>query len=404
MDREPIQPSHRHEYNAAIMIVAASLLYAFEKPAAPDTSGGDHEPPVVPLDTAAIGPPPTRLYWAGGNTVSKANLDGTAAEEVIHLNTPGTPGTAPGDFPTCMVLDPSEGALCWVTDHRLQRVNLSGSGGVNTLTDTAFGSAEDLEFDPVGRRFYWPMVGSCDAKGNEPRDIDIGSGRCPDGYTNTRPDIAIDPARRYLYFTQEVCGWFGPVWTLVRMHLDTHEVTYLDDFPVPANFVVDTLNSKLMWATGKATVGIRVHSVRLDKTVPEMQSSNLDWSSDRTPDLRVVDARRQKLYWTVPWLNDGGDATPPSGMILCSDVDGSNVEVITEQGIADPTDLVVDEVANRVYWADPLDYAISYIDMDDGSTGDIVKYGPPQFLVKDRCRSCSREALLVHDVQRWLEH
>ena len=111
-----------------------------------DISVGLVEPGKIALDTAG-----GKLYWTetAGGTIGRANLDGSAAEDII------TEVEA-----SSVALDTAGGKLYW-TEPKTRKIrcsNLDGSEAEDLVTSNELGSPFDIALDVAGGKMYWAYL------------------------------------------------------------------------------------------------------------------------------------------------------------------------------------------------------------------------------------------------------
>lgn len=106
----------------------------------------------------AVDPAGGKVYWADEanniEAIQRANLDGTGIELIA-----GGPGAVGADLEDVqyIAIDVAMGKVYWVDDQNdvIQRVNLDGSGSVETIIDTGLSNPIGLLLDGAAGRLYW---------------------------------------------------------------------------------------------------------------------------------------------------------------------------------------------------------------------------------------------------------
>ncbi len=191
---------------------------------------------VVPAaDTGATGA--GKMYWTGGGSIWRANLDGSGAEEVV-------PGVSGWDIE----LDLAAGQAYLTGGHTIRRVNLDG-GGVEDLV-TGLDMTWDIALDLTSGKMYWtePYVGkvqSANLDGSDVENLLV--------WTLIPVGIALDSVSRQVYLTDRIPEgpghWYeeGLVW---RVGLDGSGGRTLaaEIGSGPWDIALDVPGGKVYWA------------------------------------------------------------------------------------------------------------------------------------------------------------
>jgi len=174
------------------------------------------------------------IYWTDGlaEKIARANLDGTAAQDVVT-------GIVPGDG---IALDVENGKVYWLTlsPGAIQRSNLDGTDIENLVTGLDTPGA--LALDLTAEKMYWTVVGTgkiqrgnLDGSGVEDLVTVMGS--------STPWALAIDTVNGKMYW-----GDYGPPWMIRRADLDgTNVETVTTDAISPCAIALDVPGGKMYW-------------------------------------------------------------------------------------------------------------------------------------------------------------
>ena len=194
--------------------------------------------PVIPiLDDGGSG---GKMYWvdAGTSKIQRANLDGSAVEDLV---------TSGLSHPSGLALDPAGGKMYW-TDwgtEKIQRANLDGSA-VEDLVTSGLSSPNGLALDPVAGKMYWADQGTekiqrANLDGSAVEDLVTSGVSGPVG-------LALDPAAGKMYWTDQVTV------KIQRANLDGSAVEDLvtSDLSQPRDLALDPAAGKMYWTDWEA--------------------------------------------------------------------------------------------------------------------------------------------------------
>ena len=287
----------------SICVLAASCLAA-------DT------PPTI-SQAPSIG----KLYWVGGNQLSRANLDGSHFEVLVRDL----------EEPDGLVLDLLDNKVYWTNMARgpngsLQRADLDGNAVVgdssHLVQPGSFDTGKEIELDPLTNKLYWAdrdgkKVMRANNDGSKV-EIVVQRFRDRDGsiiMLENPVGIALDSHQRMIYFTDRFMA------RILRAPLDAEINNIRDD--------VETL-------------------VQGDKAI------------DRPIDIDL-DVIRGKMYWT-----DRG-----SHRVLRANLDGSAVETLIDNDVLevkDPIGIALDVATQTFVWTDMTTHKIYRSDFDGKNT------------------------------------
>jgi sugar lactone lactonase YvrE len=246
------------------------------------------------LNIAGIVKGQRKMYWteAGANRNQRANLDGSAVEDLVSSLTP-----------TGIAIDIAGGKMYWIamSADNIYRANLDGSG-VETLV-TGLSTPYDIGLDIAAGKMYWTDWGAdkiqrANLDGSGIEDVVTGLNR-PRG-------MALDIAGGKMYWAD-----YGP-YRIRRANLDGSGIEDLVTGLVSLHDVaVDIAGGKIYWVD--AGTADKIQRSNLDGSGIEDLVTGLDY-----PYGIALDILKGKMYW----------ADYNADKIQRANLDGSSVEDI----------------------------------------------------------------------------
>ena len=274
------------------------------------------------------------LFWTihdrGQHALRRANLDGSAANVVIEVESMGA-----------ISVDSDRGKLYWTTqgffsgttsDNGIRRANLDGSATEDVfMSEIRHPRSGGIVQDVIGDKMYWTEVvwtSSCayDTVVLE-ADMDGLNERVVTRSSNDVDHLEFDVVERKLYWYESLiefrdlenggCGVSATQGAIRRANLDgsdNQEIKKLSSGPSSNRLEIDTLGRKLYWSDkiDPASHSYVVRRSNLDGTESEEVVTN----PQGTIDGIAIDVVGRKLYWSE---HDG---------VLRADLDGSNAEPV----------------------------------------------------------------------------
>ena len=314
----------------------------------------------------AVDPNEGKFYYTDGNTVKRANLDGsgieTLADDTDGLSAPNGIHVAGGSF---YVVDFNNGDLFKANldgsgfgliydgggvgalgsnfdvtsshvyfeesgsfDADLRRVDLDGQNPETLVADE---SARGIAVDAANNTLYWvdnepPQIRTSALDGSTPQTV-------LESTTVNVQDVAVNPLDGMLYWTDSSSGTFDSVIRRSNADGSTVESFFQFDVEDPRGIALDADNGKIYWA---------------DAFAPEVARSNLDGTGFEvlvSSVNRPVDVALDPVNGKIYWADDGFS----SARIQRANLDGSTVEDIAT-GLNDALTVAVDPSGGKVYW------------------------------------------------------
>ncbi len=136
-----------------------------------------------------------RIFWTDRNNqrIQRSNIDGSVVETIVDLTGE--------DTPNAIALDPAERMVYWTGINRVARIGMEGTGEAETLVNFS-GPANGLALDLLHRKMYWTNQG--DGRKVQRASLD-GSG-VQDIVTNGAGDpigIALDVPGNRVYWSDQ---------------------------------------------------------------------------------------------------------------------------------------------------------------------------------------------------------
>ncbi len=256
----------------------------------------------VPADEAeATGP--AKMYWTGGGSIWRANLDGSGAEEVV-------PGVSGWDI----ALDVGAGEAYLTGGASIRRVNLDGG----TVEDVVTGLDDTwyIALDVAGGKMYWTepfaaKIQRANLDGSGVQELILDQDCLVTANRGCPVRIALDLAGGKMY-------WNRVLANLQRANLDGSEAeTLASSWEIPGGIALD-LGGVKMYSTEYIPQGPghwyeegRVRRTNLNGT----GSQTLVSQESSEPAGIALDVAGGKVYWADPGLEklrranlDGSDA------------------------------------------------------------------------------------------------
>ena len=296
-----------------------------------------------------------KIYWADTNEgkIRRVNLDGSGeVETLVEVSSP-----------TGFALDLGNGKMYWTSrnNHRIQRSNLDGSN-ILTLIDSGLSYPFDIVLDVGNGKMYWTEHGSdkircANLDGTNVEDLVVG--------LNEPWTLLLDVANGKMYWTDT---WHGRIQ---RANLGgTNVETLITGLNYPRGFALDVANGKMYWTN---TDSNRIQRANLDGTDVEDIFTELSRPSDialeiplqvlpPTPPLPEDDVY---IYWIENYKS-----------IQRANPDGTNKEtLITGSYISHFT---IDAGNDKIYWADTNEGKIRRVNLDgSGEVETLVEVSSP---------------------------
>lgn len=281
------------------------------------------------VTAGALGPRIGMLHWVGGNQLSRTDTDG---EDYVVL--------ASGlQEPDGLTIDLLNNTVYWTNmslrgpGGSLQRLRLDGSPVVDgeefLVSPGTFRVGKEIELDPRDGKLYWAdrdgmhvMRANVDGSGVESvlHQFTDEQGRMVP--LQNPVGIALDLERRQVYITDRFMG------TILRFSMD-----------LPAG----------QTSGNRSDVEILVRPRSKD---------------DRPIDIDL-DLANGLMYWTDRGVHQ----------VLRARLDGSQVEVLVDQGkaeIADPIGMSLDLARRKMYWSDMTTHRIHRANLDGSQIEDLI--------------------------------
>ena len=218
------------------------------------------------------------VYWAGGDAIQRALLDGSDTNDLaVGFRSP-----------TDIAFDNLAEKLYWTDGRLIKRSNLNGTN-VELIVSSGLTAPHGIDVDSFGGKVYWtePTLNTIQQANLDGTDVDD----LVSGLANPT-DIAVDMMGRKLYWTN------GGSNTIQRANLDGTDV---DDFltsnlsGASTGLQVNSFDGKLYWRDRDG-----IQRANLDGTGRETQvSSGVDLA---------LDPFTENLYWIDSDIDCPGDA------------------------------------------------------------------------------------------------
>lgn len=242
---------------------------------------------MVSLDLAttlrrmAIDLPNGKMYWTdvGTDRISRANLDGTEAEDLVVNGL---------SFPTGLALDAQAGKMYWTDEMTgmLQRSNLDGTNVEDLIYDLV--SPRGMAIDPVAGKMYWATAPTTATGKVHRANLDGSDAETLLQNLQNPLGVLIDSAQQDLYVTSGALGGIT-AGKILRHSLVSSETEIIVSAPAmqlwgALDLALDGHNDRLYW--GDIEIG-KIQSCRTDGSDLRDILSGLV-----TPGGIAIDARR----------------------------------------------------------------------------------------------------------------
>ncbi|NNE34125.1 MAG: hypothetical protein HKN13_02745, partial [Rhodothermales bacterium] len=286
-----------------------------------------------------------KMYWVdpailtGRNgALFRANLDGTGQETLLVIDRDAS----------LIALDLPNGKIYWhnPTTTEFNRANLDGSVPETLFSES--GSVLQFRIDPVGGKIYWTNFDSAQVvRANvdgTAREVvlsfpGVAAQTCGPSLQATEGlDLDFANGKLRVGVNTLASSAHHSIW---QANLDGSGLEVLLPFPNPAvckmrGVALDENAGKMYWTESFG----RILRANFDGTNPESILSGLDFYAGDV----VVDPRSGKFYWVT------------GQTILRADADGSNLEVLVDRitlpTMVLPGGITLDLVNDKLYWAD----------------------------------------------------
>ncbi|MBN1835063.1 MAG: DUF5050 domain-containing protein [Spirochaetales bacterium] len=196
----------------------------------------------------AVDPVNGQLYWSettvAPGTLYRAALDGTGKETVASI------------YAVALAVDPYEGKIYFTSGMEISRMNLDGSGAENVLLGGM--SISDLELDLVNGRIYW-----CDEM--VIRSSLLTNPLSAQTVYNADPGnvdrIALDVVGGMLYYSE---GLASDTIRKVSVSGGTATSVYSPGGVGVGGLDVDPSAGRVYWSVPSASTGVQIYSVGTD--------------------------------------------------------------------------------------------------------------------------------------------
>lgn len=248
-------------------------------------------------------------------------------------------------------------------DSKVMRSNLDGSSIETVVTGQQ--SISDVGVDPAGGYIYW-------SANSGPHRSDLNGGGVTQLHTVASASIHVDVKNGKIY-------WGSPLQDKIqRANLDgsSPEDDYALFFPIPGDVAIDSLNSRLYWASVGDTQGIAndgkvLRSMSLAPPGGAGPRLNRGAEPDGNFEILVpsatstitdlgditgiaLDISAGKVYW-VDILRQN---------IQRSNLDGSSPEDLITTGLLAPYGIALDPINGHMYWSDRFAKNIGRANLD----------------------------------------
>ena len=244
---------------------------------------------------------------------------------------------APGKHPPLYWVNAKTGTLHHLANNKVENLVPEVQNAISLAVDAAAG------------KLYWTEKTGNRTGKIQGANLDGTNLQLVKDLTSAPLEIAIDTTAGKIYLSN--------TWGKIqRMNLNGSgfQPNLITSLKTPQNLVLDTTNSKLYWTE------------QISKMSGKVQRANLDGSNVQlvkkltsTPRGMALDAVNRKLYLTNTW-----------GKLQRMNLDGSNFQPNFITGLASPRQVVVDMVANKLYWTE--EGKLRRVDLDGGNIQDVV--------------------------------
>ena len=262
---------------------------------------------------------PSYFYWMSGNTINRANRDGSNYGSVLNVE----------NLVTELALDPERGQLYWVESgtggNRIRRANLDGSNQQDIVTGFP-NPLSGFALDVLGGKIYWSYVYSAtliqraNLDGSNVEDVVTEKSDEVWDFVN----LAVDPVRRKIYWVRRASGQNRLLTEIQRANLDGSNLETI-------------INPNIFAADGQ---GAHISKIALD-------------------------VERGKIYWLEPKGNSQYG-------LRCANLDGGNRQDLSDIEITPyPSVFALDSANGKIYWNSDALYSA---DLNGDNIESIVPY------------------------------
>ncbi len=268
----------------------------------------------------AVDPTGEKIYWSTAGQIFRCNLDGSNPEEIINnLFSTGY-----------LTIDPDNGKIYWREIDKIRRADLNGDNMEDLISFTQ-STTRGFAVDFINEKMYWYHIASSvlqrfDFDGGNLENLPIAD------ISSTISIITVHPGANKIYWTE-------PNKKRVRRaDLDGHNAEVIAYDAVTFRPTGLAIN----FTTGKAYVGNeRSYSEKIEEMDLDGGNRKGIIGSGEAHAIEV-DQRSGKIYWLNRQKYD---------VIQSANPDGSGLETIVfEIANQSNTDMVIDTVANQLYW------------------------------------------------------
>jgi len=230
----------------------------------------------------------------------------------------------------------AEGQIYW-TDYvmgKVQKSNAEG-GGTQELV-TGLGSPRGIAVDLGEGKIYWSEAGSMKVKRSNLNGTGIET--IYSGYGNEIYGVALDLSNRKIYWADRTG------YSIVRANLDgsAREVVFNTGSYSPYAIALDVDEELIYWTESDWTDGhiwrASYNGIDKDEIV----------SGLKFPTGLAIDNANDRIYWT----ERGMDSLDPQ-LICSANVDGTDSQVLINEGLFAPTGIDLDLAGGKMYWVEP---------------------------------------------------
>ncbi|XP_075163510.1 low-density lipoprotein receptor repeat domain-containing protein cueball [Haematobia irritans] len=184
--------------------------------------------------------------------------------------------------------------------------------------------------------------------------------------------IAFDETEEIVYFADRVHN-NGSIFSLKLSHGGSSDDNHIIDTIVQktqnetiTSIAYDPLDRNLYWVDQK---GRKIYYTSVDRVELKEPKILMDFANEDTlPDGIAIDFCRRKLYWT--------NSNFTNATIERIDLDGNNRKVIVDKDLWLPHGIVVDQLADRIYWVvdqQGIHYTVESANLDGTERTVVVK-------------------------------
>ncbi len=314
----------------------------------------------------------SKIYTANFDTIQRANLDGSDAEDVITLR---------NGYTNSMAVDTVGGKLYWIdfAGHVIQRANVDGSE-VEDLVNLGLRSASDIALDIARGKMYWSDGAAIHRANVDGTEVEV----LVTLRSGSAHDIALDVAHGKLYWIN-----FGE-HVIQRANLDGGEIEDIVGGREPGirRFIaLDVAGGHMYWVNSisQGRIGASIDTIQRAKldggAVEDVVTVGTDFVT-----AFALDVAERTMYWFTCGLEafyqrttlDGGEIENlttslklcPGDMALTVDVPAIPPVVQDPVFPSEPMDEAV--ARSKVYWTSARTDAIKRANFDGSQIEDVV--------------------------------